>query len=213
MKEVVEEALNKALKELSLSEALPEKVKIEKPKNPSHGDLATNLAFLLSKEKGKSPQELALLLSEKLSENSQFSEVSPAGGFINFRFSRDFLLEEFRKVLLKGEEYFREDLGKGRKVQIEFVSANPTGPLHLGHGRGAVVGDALSRLMSFFGYGVTREYYINDAEGRCIFWASPFTTDTLSYSEGISPGRSKRSLRGKGTGESTSLIWQGFLLP
>ena len=166
-KTLIKETLQKALKELYGLE-LPERTKVEKPKEEAHGDLSTNVAFLLAKELKKPPVQIAEELAQKLSEDKRFKSVEAVKGFINFRFSRDFLIKETKKVLTRGEEYFREDLGRGTKVQVEYVSANPTGPLHLGHGRGAVVGDTVSRLLKFFGYDVTREYYINDA-GRQVY--------------------------------------------
>ena len=166
-KTLIKETLQKALKELYGLE-LPEKTKVEKPKEEAHGDLSTNVAFLLAKELKKPPVKIAQELAQKLSEDERFKSVEAVKGFINFRFSKDFLIKETKKVLTQGEECFKENLGKGTKVQVEYVSANPTGPLHLGHGRGAVVGDTVSRLLKFFGYDVTREYYINDA-GRQVY--------------------------------------------
>ena len=166
MKEVVENLIRDLLKESFSIEGIP--FKVEKPKRDDLGDLATNVAFLLARELKKNPKDIAQEIAQRLSEDPRFSEVQPAGGFVNFFFSKDFLVEEFRKLLKSGEEYFKDNLGRGKKVQLEFVSANPTGPLHLGHGRGAVVGDTLARLMEFFGYDVTREYYINDA-GRQVY--------------------------------------------
>ena len=142
--------------------------KVEKPKDESLGDLASNVAFLLSRNLKKNPNEIAGELAKKLSEDDLFESVEALRGFINLRLSRNFVVSEFKKLLLEGEDFFREDLGRGLRVQIEFVSANPTGPLHLGHGRGAVVGDTLARLLSFYGFDVTREYYINDA-GRQVY--------------------------------------------
>ncbi len=142
--------------------------KVEKPRDEKLGDLATNVAFLLAKELRKNPAQIAEELAQKLSQDKDFESVEPAKGFINFKLSRKLLLEESSKLLREGENYFKENLGSGTKVQLEFVSANPTGPLHLGHGRGAVVGDTLARLMSFFGFDVVREYYINDA-GRQVY--------------------------------------------
>ncbi len=162
MKETVEQALRDILGNL------PEGSRVERPRDPRHGDLSTNTAFILAKKEKRNPSLVAETLAEKLSENPAFEQVSPAGGFINFRFSKDFLISSFRKVLNEGEDYFKKDIGKGMKIQLEYVSANPTGPLHLGHGRGAVVGDALSRILSFLGYDVSREYYINDA-GRQVY--------------------------------------------
>ena len=166
-KTLILEVLQKTLKELYDLE-LPEKTKVERPKEEAHGDLSTNLAFLLAKDLKKPPVKVAEELAQKLSEDRRFKRVEAIKGFINFHFSREFLIEETKKILLLGEEYFKEDLGKGLKVQVEFVSANPTGPLHLGHGRGAVVGDTIARLLKFFGYDVVREYYINDA-GRQVY--------------------------------------------
>jgi len=162
MKEVVEKALGELVGEL------PRGTRVE-VKEKSHGDLATNLAFLLARELKKPPHRIAEELAQKLASHPAFSSVEAVKGFINFRFSPDFLKEEFGRLLGEGaENYYREDLGKGKRVQVEFVSANPTGPLHLGHGRGAAVGDALSRLLKFFNFSVEREYYINDA-GRQVY--------------------------------------------
>ncbi|GAB6065192.1 arginine--tRNA ligase [Aquifex pyrophilus] len=166
MKELVREKVEKALKEIYGIEK--KEFKVEKPKEENLGDLATNVAFLLARELKKPPVKIAEELSEELRKDKTFKNVEAVKGFINFRFSFDFLKEEFKKLLSMGEEYFRENLGNKMRVQVEYVSANPTGPLHLGHGRGAVVGDTLSRLLKFFNYEVTREYYINDA-GRQVY--------------------------------------------
>ncbi|NPA32165.1 MAG: arginine--tRNA ligase [Aquificae bacterium] len=165
MKELVKQKLQSAL--LELYNTAEENFKIEKPKDPEHGDLSTNLAFLLARKLKKPPQKIAQELANHLSKDPHFKSVEALKGFVNFRLSQELLKEEFKKFLLSPEEYLREDIGKGKKVQVEFVSANPTGPLHLGHGRGAVVGDTLSRLLEFFNYDVVREYYINDA-GRQV---------------------------------------------
>ena len=166
MKEQVRTKVSEAVERLFSIK--PPDFKVEKPRDEKHGDLATNVSFLLSKTLKKNPNEIAKELAEYLSRDPDLEEVEAVRGFVNLRFSRDFFLKEFSKLLEQGEEYYREDLGKGQKVQLEFVSANPTGPLHLGHGRGAVVGDTLARLLKFYGYDVTREYYINDA-GRQVY--------------------------------------------
>ncbi len=168
MKEVVEEALTRALRDLSIGDTLPPSTRIEVPRDRNHGDLSTNVAFLLAKSRGEKPENIAVKLVENLSEESAFREVHQIRGFINFRFSQEFLISELEKVLERGEDYYRLNLGKGKRYQLEFVSANPTGPLHLGHGRGAVVGDVLARVMSFMGADVSREYYINDA-GKQVY--------------------------------------------
>lgn len=166
MKEVV---LSKLIEVLSsLYGVKPPNLKVEKPKDEKLGDLATNVAFLLAKDLRKNPILIAQEVSEELSKDRTFESVEAVKGFINLRFSKEFLTEEFLRLLREGESYFKEDIGRGLKVQLEFVSANPTGPLHLGHGRGAVVGDTLATLMSFYGFNVTREYYINDA-GRQVY--------------------------------------------
>lgn len=138
--------------------------KVEKPRKKEYGDLATNVAFLISKTLNKPPLEIAEEIASQLKENENFQSVEVAKpGFINIRFSPKYYYSVLREILTKGFDYYKENLGLGRKVQVEYVSANPTGPLHLGHGRGAVVGDVISNLLDFYGWDVTREYYINDA--------------------------------------------------
>jgi arginyl-tRNA synthetase len=138
--------------------------KVEKPKRKEFGDLATNVAFLLSKPLKRNPFEIATEIAEELRKNPAFESVEVAKpAFINVRFSKDYYYGVLTDILTKGFDYFRENLGLGRRVQVEYVSANPTGPLHLGHGRGAVVGDVIANLLEFYGWNVTREYYINDA--------------------------------------------------
>ncbi|RLJ69847.1 arginyl-tRNA synthetase [Hydrogenivirga caldilitoris] len=166
MKERVEKKILAAVKKLFSID--PPDFKTEKPREEEHGDLATNVAFLLSRELKRSPNEVASLLAEELSKDSDFEKVEAVRGFVNIKLSKELLVQEFTRLLELGEEYYRENIGNGLKVQIEFVSANPTGPLHLGHGRGAVVGDTLARIFEFFGYEITREYYINDA-GRQVY--------------------------------------------
>ncbi|MFN3813496.1 MAG: arginine--tRNA ligase, partial [Aquificaceae bacterium] len=134
---------------------------IDKPREEKLGDLSTNVAFLLSKELKKSPQEVAKELASALTGEKFHADA--VKGFINFIFSDKYIKDEFKKLLKYGEDYFIEDLGKGKRIQVEFVSANPTGPLHLGHGRGAVIGDVLANLLKIYGFDVMREYYINDA--------------------------------------------------
>jgi arginyl-tRNA synthetase len=159
MKELIKEKLETLLREKYSLEGL--NYTIEEPKDRHLGDLATNVCFLLSKHLEKPPNLLAEEMAKELS-NKDF-QAEPLRGFINFRFSEGRIKEGFRELLSLASNYYFEDMGKGKRLQIEFVSANPTGPLHLGHGRGAVVGDALYRLLKAFGYDVVREYYINDA--------------------------------------------------
>jgi len=138
--------------------------KVEVPREKEWGDLSTNVAFLLSKKLKKSPQDIGNTISEYLRGNKIFSEVKVEKGFINMKIKREIWLEEFASLLREGPAgKFYRNIGNGERIQVEFVSANPTGPLHLGHGRGAIVGDVLCNVLEFFGYKVTREYYVNDA--------------------------------------------------
>ncbi|OMQ05969.1 arginine--tRNA ligase [Lawsonia intracellularis] len=143
----------------------PKKAVIEIPKNTLHGDLATNIALVLANNIGINPKNIAEKIAEKLQqESTSFSSVSVAGpGFLNITFSPTFWQKTINHILSKGSSYGSCQLGNKQKVLIEYVSANPTGPLHIGHGRGAAIGDTLARLLRFTGYNVTTEYYINDA--------------------------------------------------
>ncbi len=139
-------------------------VKVEAPPREELGDYATNAALVAAGRLKRPPRELARELAEKLARcEDLFSRVEVAGpGFINFWVAPTYWQAVVKRVLARGEEYGRSDLGKGQRVQVEFVSANPTGPLHIGHGRGAAVGDTLARILSFAGFEVVKEYYIND---------------------------------------------------
>jgi len=137
---------------------------VEPPRDQSHGDVATNAAMVLAKPLGTNPRALAEIIAEALRADADISEVSVAGpGFINIRLSTGYWQQMLAKMIAQGTDYGRSDVGAGRKANVEYVSANPTGPMHVGHCRGAVVGDALANLMAFAGYDVTKEYYINDA--------------------------------------------------
>ena len=138
-------------------------VAVEPPRDPLHGDMATNAAMVLSKSAKKNPREIAENLANRLSNVDIIENLQVAGpGFLNLRISIKAWQSNLNKILELGSAYGRTGLGKNLCVNVEFVSANPTGPLHVGHTRGAVFGDALSELLSFAGYEVTREYYIND---------------------------------------------------
>ncbi|TMJ24931.1 MAG: arginine--tRNA ligase, partial [Alphaproteobacteria bacterium] len=140
------------------------RIVVEPPREASHGDMATNAAMVLAKGAGRKPRELAEAIAEKLRPDALLARVDVAGpGFINVTLAKEAWVEELRSVLACGEDYGRSDLGAGEKVNVEYVSANPTGPMHVGHGRGAVFGDALGTLLEFAGYRVTREFYVNDA--------------------------------------------------
>src|SRR5690606_1994944 len=140
------------------------RVTVEPPRDASHGDLATNAAMVLAKAVGENPRALAERIAAALRADPDVAAVEVAGpGFVNLRLSDAFWQARLAGILDEAEGYGRSDFGAGRKVNVEYVSANPTGPMHVGHCRGAVVGDALANLMAFAGYDVTKEYYINDA--------------------------------------------------
>ncbi|MFH1488720.1 MAG: arginine--tRNA ligase [Pseudomonadota bacterium] len=144
--------------------ALPEYV-VEIPNNADHGHFATNLCLTLASSQKRSPRKIAEMLIEGLKDHGAFiDKMEVAGpGFINFWINRGKWLDLLSGIILSGKDYGRSEAFKGEKVLIEYVSANPTGPLHLGHGRGAALGDTLSRILTFSGYNVVREFYINDA--------------------------------------------------
>ncbi len=141
----------------------PDEITVEVPREKEHGDYATNLALVLASRAKMAPRKLAEIIVEEL-ELDFVEKAHIAGpGFINFLFRKDWLYDNLRLINELGDHYGELDYGKGERVQIEFVSANPTGPLHVGHSRGAVVGDILARIMETAGYDVSKEYYINDA--------------------------------------------------
>ncbi|MDH2326105.1 arginine--tRNA ligase [Cereibacter sp. SYSU M97828] len=138
-------------------------VAVEPPRDAAHGDMATNAAMVLAKPAGKQPRQIAEGLAARLSADPRITAVEVAGpGFLNLRLDKALWQRLVAAVLSQGGDYGRSAIGAGTRVNIEFVSANPTGPMHVGHTRGAVVGDALARLLAFAGWNVTREYYIND---------------------------------------------------
>jgi arginyl-tRNA synthetase len=140
------------------------RVVVEPPREASHGDMATNAAMVLAKEAKAKPRDLAEQIATKLRADDLIEKVDVAGpGFINLTLKAHVWADALRTVLREGDAYGRSGVGAAEKVNVEYVSANPTGPMHVGHCRGAVFGDALSSLLSFAGYDVTREYYINDA--------------------------------------------------
>jgi len=140
------------------------RVTVEPPRDASHGDMATNAAMVLAKEAGKKPRDLADAIAEKLRADPLIEKVDVAGpGFINMTLKPAAWIDALRTAIELGANYGKSDIGGGAAVNVEYVSANPTGPMHVGHCRGAVFGDALASLLAFTGFKVTREYYINDA--------------------------------------------------
>ncbi|MFZ4808502.1 MAG: arginine--tRNA ligase [Hyphomicrobiaceae bacterium] len=172
-------------------------IETQEPRDPAHGDLATNAALVLAKPAGMKPRDIADLIKVKLEGQGGLARVEVAGpGFINLSYDPSFWHDVIRRMLGLGPAYGRVDLGRGRSVDIEYVSANPTGPMHVGHCRGAVFGDTLASLLAFAGYAVTREYYINDAGaqvdklGRSAYlrYREALGEDIGEIPEGLYPG-------------------------
>ncbi len=169
---------------------------VEPPRDPAHGDLSSNAAMLVAKPLGKNPREIAAALAEHFKTDPDVESVEVAGpGFLNFRLDEPAWHRVLKSIELLGEQYGKADLGKGAKVNVEYVSANPTGPMHVGHTRGAVFGDALASLLAYVGYDVTREYYINDAGGQVdVLAQSAFLRyrealgETITIPSGLYPG-------------------------
>jgi arginyl-tRNA synthetase len=140
------------------------RVNVEPPRDPAHGDIATNAAMVIAKQVGENPRALAEKIVSILDQDADIVETSIAGpGFVNLRISNEFWLNQLKLMADESAQYGRSNVGGGKKVNVEFVSANPTGPMHVGHCRGAVIGDTLANLMKFAGFDVVKEYYINDA--------------------------------------------------
>ena len=161
--------LDGLLDDLVAEDALPpdldrRNVTVEPPRDPAHGDLATNAAMVLARPAGMNPRALAEAIKPKLEALPPVTSVEIAGpGFINLRLNPDAWRDELKTILNDGDAYGMSTIGKDERVNVEYVSANPTGPLHMGHCRGAVVGDSLARILEAAGFRVTKEYYVNDA--------------------------------------------------
>ena len=161
MKDKIINTINNALKSMDYPLV---NISIEKPKNKKNGDVSSNIAFLLSKELKKNPLDIANNLKKALSESNLFQSVDVANpGFINFKFNPEAIVESIDNIITLNSNYGKNKSGKNKKVLVEFVSANPTGPLTVGHGRGAIIGDTISNILSWNGYNVHREYYYNNA--------------------------------------------------
>ncbi|WFM70825.1 arginine--tRNA ligase [Halomonas sp. CKK8] len=189
MKETIIALLEGALDNLRQQGVLPADIaptiKVDPTRDKAHGDYATNLALMLAKPAGRKPRELAEALVAALPTSDAVQKVEIAGpGFVNFFAATDAAAQVVRQVLEAGDAYGRNLTGQGRKVQVEFVSANPTGPLHVGHGRGAAIGDSISRLLEATGHEVTREFYYNDAGAQI----SNLARSVQARVKGIDPG-------------------------
>ncbi|WP_420607816.1 arginine--tRNA ligase [Novosphingopyxis sp.] len=194
--------VSEALDALTAEDVLPaglsrDRMTVEPPRDPSHGDLACNAAMVLAKPAGVNPRDLAEKLAEKLRAVDHVRSVEIAGpGFLNLRLDDAIWQAELREIAARGADYGRSDMGEGVSVNIEYVSANPTGPMHMGHCRGAVVGDALASVLEFAGHQVTREYYINDAGGQIdtlarsvhLRYREALGEDVGTVPEGLYPG-------------------------
>jgi len=168
MKSDIQQSLHQALSRLHadgvIAELLPEPPQVDRTRDPAHGDFASNVALVLAKQTGMPPRELAERIVAALPDTPAIAAVEIAGpGFINFRIADAAYRALVPEILRLGPSYGRSNFGAGRRVQVEFVSANPTGPLHVGHGRGAAYGAAVADLLAYVGFDVHREYYVNDA--------------------------------------------------
>lgn len=161
--ETLQREIGRVLREMGVEE--PGEIVLERPRNPEHGDLATNVAMTLARPLRRPPRQIAEELVERLDlSEAGIRTAEVAGpGFINFRLAESYLQEGLAAILARGARFGRSDVGQGEPVMIEFVSANPTGPLHIGHGRQAALGDASAELLAWTGWNVFREYYYNDA--------------------------------------------------
>ncbi len=176
------------------------KVTAEPPKDVGHGDIATNVAMVLAKQAAMPPREIASLLAKRLEHDPRVTSTEIAGpGFINLNLSLESWIAVLQDVLVNGRDYGRLSMGAGQKVNVEYCSANPTGPLHIGHARGAVIGDVLAQLLIKAGYEVTKEYFINDAGGQ---------TDALARSAYLR----YREARGEAIGEIPEGLYPGEYL-
>lgn len=201
------------------------RVNFEPPRDPAHGDVATNAAMVLGKQVGLPPRDLAAVLVEQFEAHDDVASAEIAGpGFINLRLTPDFWQARLSDVFAAGEKYGHSDIGAGASVNVEYVSANPTGPLHAAHGRGAVVGDVLASLLAATGHDVTREYYINDAGaqvdtlGRSAFlrYREALGEDVGEIPEGLYPGEYLKDVGralAKEHGESLKLLDEAEWLP
>lgn len=172
-------------------------VTVEPPRDPAHGDLSTNAAMVLAKQAKAKPRDLAEMIANKLAADPTVTSAEIAGpGFINLRLCDAVWLDELRAIAQLGADYGKSGMGGGKTVNIEYVSANPTGPMHMGHCRGAVVGDALASLLEHAGHKVIREYYVNDAGGQVdvlarsahIRYREALGQDVGAIPEGLYPG-------------------------
>ncbi len=201
--QLLEKSIQSAIHAGRLPEAALPRIEVELTRDPAHGDYASNAAMILAAVMKKNPREIAGILSEGIEDsNGVLAKVEVAGpGFLNFFVREEALVSFLASVEREADRYGNSNLGKGRRVQVEFVSANPTGPLHIGHARGAVVGDVVANILTAVGYRVSREYYINDAGnqmqnlGKSVFLRyRELQDETVAFPEGCYQGDYIRDL-------------------
>jgi arginyl-tRNA synthetase len=194
--------IENSLKDLFAAGALPEgldtqRITVEPPRDPTHGDVSTNAAMVLAKPAAIKPRDLAELIAGRLREVEGVDSIEIAGpGFVNLRLGNSVWHRCLEAAIGLGKSYGDSDHGGGRQVNVEYVSANPTGPLHIGHARGTVFGDVLAALLEKAGYTVTREYYINDAGAQVdslarsayLRYCEALDRDIGTFPDGLYPG-------------------------
>ena len=162
IKTTLSRTIKKSLEKLNIE--IENEIIIEKPNKKENGDYSTNIALTLVKKLKKNPMEIAKLIEENIELTDMIEKIEIANpGFINFYLKPEFLLNQINEIITQKNEYGKNNFGNHKKINIEFVSANPTGILHIGHGRGATYGDNLARILDYSGFDVTKEYYVNDA--------------------------------------------------
>ncbi len=194
MKEKITAALLSAYQEAQASGALPPAdpapdleslIRLEVPKDKQHGDFACNLAMVLAKALHSAPRTIAEALADRIRPDNDIAKVEVAGaGFINFYLTANWLYETLRQIEEQNQDYGKINLGEGKKVMVEFVSANPTGPMHMGNARGGALGDCLASVLEYAGYDVTREFYINDAGNQIEKFANSLNARYLQQLQG-----------------------------
>ena len=182
----ISKIIAKALKNAHQSKELPEinlhEIIVEKPRNKNHGNWSSNIAMVLSKEIKKNPLDIAKIITKNIEENSSIENVEVlAPGFLNFKLSEKFRGDLLNEILVKKSRYGANNVGKNKKVQLEFVSVNPTGPVHVGHARGAIVGSCIANILDFSGYKIVKEYYVNDAGNQIDLYVESIKSKIYQY--------------------------------
>ncbi|MBK90747.1 MAG: arginine--tRNA ligase [Chloroflexi bacterium] len=179
---LIDTALIQAQKSKSLPKIKIQKIIVEKPRNKNFGNWSSNIAMVLAKQLKKNPMDIAKIISENIEENDDINSINIAKpGFINFDLSEKFRSNLLNQILDEKKSYGSNSHGKGEKIQLEFVSVNPTGPVHVGHARGAIVGSCIANILSFSGYDVTKEYYVNDAGNQIHLYVESIKSKIFEY--------------------------------